>query len=218
MNYSDSFSFPKCFHVRNSFTDAPSVYFTLILSCINNGILSVLSVTGNLLILLAIKKTPSLHNQSYCILFSLAFADLCVGLIVLPSFVAFKAYDLKVTSAETWQDKKEHFKVYCVCGLIADGLGLILSVVSGLLLALVSVEKYLAIVLHLRYAEVVTNKRVINVVVGIWVFAVCLTVWLFVAQSRHLKYITIFIVVIFFLGFIPCHLLQRQNCLDTKKT
>lgn len=200
LNY-DVSSYPKCFHVRNTFTDAPQVYFTLILSCIINGILSVLSVTGNSLILLAIKKTPSLHNPSYCILFSLAFADFCVGLFVLPSFVVFKAQELKLLSAESAEDTKSYFEGYCISGLIADGLGLILSCVSGSMLAVVSVEKYLAIALHLRYAEVVTNRRVIKAIIGIWFFAVSLAIWLFATQNRHLQYITIFIAVVFLLVF-----------------
>lgn len=190
--------FPQCFHLRNTFPDAPQIYSTLFLSRFLNGVLSVFSVTGNSLILLAIKKNPSLHNPSYCILFSLAFADFCIGLFVLPSYVVFKAYELKLLSGFS-EDTMDHFKVYCIFGLIADGLGLILSCVSGSLLAVVSVEKYLAIVLHLRYAEVVTNQRVIKVIVSIWISAVSLTIWLFATGIRHLKYITILIVISFFL-------------------
>ncbi|XP_031570177.1 melanocortin receptor 5-like [Actinia tenebrosa] len=164
-----------------------------------NSVLSVLSVTGNSLVLLAINKTRSLRNPSYCVLFSLAVVDFCVGLFALPSFVVFKAYELKLSSAESLEDKKYYFEVYCAFGLIADGFGLMLSLVSGTLLGVVSVEKYLAIVLHLRYAEVVTNERVIKVVIGIWIFALSLTVWLFAAQKRHLNYITIVTVASFFL-------------------
>ena len=37
----------------------------------------------------------------------------------------------------------------------------------------ISVDRFLAIHLHLRYQELVTNKRVVAVVVSIWVFSAC---------------------------------------------
>ena len=48
--------------------------------------------------------------------------------------------------------------------------------------AAVSVDRFLAIHLHLRYQELVTHKRVVAVVISIWVlhlFASFLSFWVF---------------------------------------
>ena len=39
----------------------------------------------------------------------------------------------------------------------------------------VSVDRFLAIHLHLRYQELVTHKRVVSVVILIWVFSVLIS-------------------------------------------
>ena len=55
--------------------------------CIFNIPTSVAAAFGNLLFLVSIWRTSSLHLPSFVLLFNLALSDLCVGLIVQPAFV-----------------------------------------------------------------------------------------------------------------------------------
>ena len=52
------------------------------------------------------------------------------------------------------------------------GIGLIFSQASFLNIVAVSVERFLAVHLHLRYQELVTHKRVVVVVIATWVLSV----------------------------------------------
>ena len=58
-----------------------------VLNCIFNIPTSVAAAFGNLLVLVSIWRTSSLHLPSFVLLFNLALSDLCVGLIVQPAFV-----------------------------------------------------------------------------------------------------------------------------------
>ena len=70
------------------------------------------------------------------------------------------------------------------------------SLASFLGVVAVSVDRFLAIHLHLRYQELVTHKRVVSVVISIWVISAFLAFSIF-AVSRHLySYIMVILVVV----------------------
>ena len=77
----------SCYHfnsVHYSIGEFSLVWY--IISFVVNGVVQSIAIVINLLILLAISKTPSLHSPSNTLLFGLALSDLGVGLIVHPCF------------------------------------------------------------------------------------------------------------------------------------
>ncbi|XP_074613828.1 melanocyte-stimulating hormone receptor-like [Acropora palmata] len=114
-------------------------------------ILNILTAsTGNLLVLVTIWRTPYLNRPSHTFLFSLALSDFCTGTIAQPIITHIDI--LVFTSTST---------VSCI-------LNIFWGVVTLLMMTMISVDKFLAINLHLRYDEIVTNPTAKIIVLVIW--------------------------------------------------
>ena len=121
-------------------------------------ILNILTAsTGNLLVLVTIWRTPYLNRPSHTLLFSLALSDFCTGTIAQPIITHIEI--LVFTSTST---------VSCILRTTCVFLYIFLSVVTLLMMTMISVDKFLAINLHLRYDEIVTNPRAKIIVLVIW--------------------------------------------------
>lgn len=131
--------------------------------CLVNALSSVVATTANMLVLWAIKKTPSLHNPSTALLCVLAASDCAVGALIQPLAV------ISLIGLLTG-----NFPVYCITGTIRYPLGIFLGGVSFMTIAAISFDRYLALTLHLRYTAIVTVSRVIACILP--VCAVLLTV------------------------------------------
>ena len=132
-----------------------------ILTCILNAVFCLITCLGNSVILHAIWKTQELHSPSFILLFYLAVSDLLVGLICQPFYVAYKL-------AELGND----FSVYCVLRMIQTISGWTTSGASLLILSVVSLDRLLALTLHLRYPTIVTVARARQIAVFLWIFSI----------------------------------------------
>lgn len=136
-----------------------------IVLCAINVISSVIATITNTLVMTAIWKTPSLHESSSVMLFFLAVTDLSVGLLVQPCYVTYLVSVLV----------KDH-NIYDVMFLIKKRLSSLLSLMSMMTVAAISVERYLTLALHLRYDALVTSRRCIVACLSLWVVPTTLTV------------------------------------------
>ncbi|XP_022787628.1 trace amine-associated receptor 7d-like [Stylophora pistillata] len=129
---------------------------------------SFIATTANFLVMWAIRKTPSLHTPSAVFLFNLALSDFVVGIYVQP----LCAVHLLAAVAH-------NLSLYCTTGAMLYPVGVYLSFYSLMIIAAVTVDRYLALVLHLRYAAIITVRRVIqfNIAVVIATFPVALCYW-----------------------------------------
>ena len=114
-----------------------------------NSFLSITAFLGNALILVAFRKTSTLHPPSKHLLRTLTTTDLCVGLIMEPLYVT-----LLVTIMN------EHWNICHYVIVATSTVSYILCAVSLLTLTAISVDRLLALLLGLRYKQVVTLKRV----------------------------------------------------------
>ena len=124
----------------------------IIINCVLNTMMVPVAIIGNALMLIAMKRTPSIHSPSVLILGGLAVSDLLVGIFVQPFYVAKELTENQLSSV-VWDTV-----AYPVCG------------VSLLVITASSVDRYLALHYHLRYSILVTNSRVIFTTVLIWLF------------------------------------------------
>ena len=139
-----------------------------IANLIVNTLLAIAASLENLLILMAIWRTSTLHTPSNILLFSLALSDLGVGLLAQPLIVIYTAAKIQ-----------GFISMACVSGAATAVLSTYLCGVSLLSITAVSIDRYLALYLHLRYRELVTNKRVIALLVCTWLLAaLILFTWL----------------------------------------
>lgn len=128
-----------------------------------NGVFCLTATVQNMPVIAAIVKTPSLHTPSNVLLCSLALTDLTVGCVVHPVFVAFKA---RLLLGEFW----------CLLLLVKEGLLIYTGILSMLILLAISLERLIALRLHLRYGVLITIPRVLAVVIVTllsWGLVVC---------------------------------------------
>lgn len=160
----------SCYHFKSvhySIGEFSLVWY--IISFVVNGVVQSIATVINLLILLAISKTPSLHSPSNTLLFGLALSDLGVGLIVHPLFLLHMIGKLA-----------RNKDVFCHAGIAAEIAANALCIISLLTVTAVSLDRYLALQLHLRYKQLITIKRVTLVIGFIWVAGTIIgSVWLY---------------------------------------
>jgi len=139
-----------------------------IANCLVNALLAIAATLGNLFILKAIWRTSTLHTPSYIILFCLALSDLGVGLLAQPMVVIYTVAKIR-----------GFVSMACVTGIVVALVATYLCGISLLSVTVVSIDRYLALYLHLRYTQLVTNKRVVALLVYTWLLAAfVLVTWL----------------------------------------
>ncbi|XP_051005439.1 olfactory receptor 51I2-like [Acomys russatus] len=111
------------------------------------------ALTGNCLIILAVRRTHSLHQPMYYFLSMLALSDVGLSLSTLPS-----------TLAVLWFDYR--FIGFNACLIQMFFLHFFSVVESSVLLAM-SFDRFVAISNPLRYASVLTNNVIIRIGVAI---------------------------------------------------
>ena len=131
----------------------------LVANCVFNSFLSYTNIFLNIITIHAIRKTALLPKPLRTLLLSLAASDVGVGLLAQPLYISTLVSWLKQKRIDCISYKKflAVITFFCISSL--------LNVVT------ISVDRFLAVHLHLRYQERVTHKRVIAAVISIWLFS-----------------------------------------------
>jgi len=163
------------------FTDLRSAY---IANCVFNNFLSYTAIMLNIVTIHAIRKVSSLSKTLRTLLLSLSISDLCVGLLGQPVYTS--------VLVKLLQKRNLDCDSYLIFGFIVT----MFLYASFLCVLAISVDRFLAIHLHLRYQELVTHKRVVAVVISIWLLSVSL------ALKPFWISIEIYLLIALFLGVI----------------
>ncbi|XP_036438653.1 trace amine-associated receptor 4-like [Colossoma macropomum] len=116
-----------------------------------------MTVFGNLLVIITISHFKQLHSPTNLIVLSLALVDCLLGCLVMPF------------SMVRWLERCWFLgDIFCK---IHSSLDMTLSIVSILHLSLVSIDRYLAICEPLSYRMRVTNGTVAVCITVIWLFS-----------------------------------------------
>ena len=140
-------------------TGEEGLYSTLVTNCIFNVFLLYTAIALNIITIQALRKTSSLPRTLKTLLLSLAVSDLAVGLLAHPAFVAHLIIQIRQNTSDNAYDK------------VFVTLFQTLANASFFSVVAITVDRFLAIDLHLRYQELVTHKRVI----AIWVISAFLS-------------------------------------------
>ena len=163
----------KCFFLTSvELSHTGGVFVAEIICCAINSVFTLVATLCNILVILVIWKSPPLHSPSNVLICCLAGSDLVTGLFAQPMLVTYKIAEFE-DSAQT----------ACIGRLIHWIAGFVSAGVSVMTIAAISLDKVLALYLHLRYKEVITVSRVLKVVFVFWFFCLTAAVSLFVANS-----------------------------------
>ena len=148
------------------YTELKDLRSTFITNCIFSNFTTHTSIMLNIVTIYAIHKTSAMAKTLKTLLLSLAFSDVAVGLFSQPIYTFFlvKWLQLENINCNTYQ--------------VINISGYLFSTASFLGVVAVSVDRFLAVHLHLRYQELVTRKRVVVVVIGKWLCCVFVSLML----------------------------------------
>ena len=126
-------------------------------ACVAGSMICLATLLFNTVVIIAIWRTPVLHQPRNVLLCSLAISDFFVGLTSEPSFL--------VAEISLLRGKME---IYCLAVFIHFYTGWMFNGISFLTLSAISFERYIALRLHLRYAELITTTRVLITALIYW--------------------------------------------------
>ena len=150
---------------------------TIITNCVFNSFLSYTAIMLNIVTIHAIRKTSSLPKTLKTLLLNLAVSDIGVGFFVQPFYISLLVKWL--------QQNNPGCNTYMVFVIITSSF----YQASFFGVVALSLDRFLAVHLHLRYRELVTHKRVVAVVISIWVLSVFLPLtmlWVSLAIDSYL--------------------------------
>ena len=205
-NWLDVMEKSSCELLSDSFpnlSELENLRWTILVNLVLDSFLSYTAIMLNVVTIHAIRKTLLLPINLKTLLLNLAVTDVGVGLIVQPVYTSFQAKWL--------EDNSDDCSLRYAIVLIFSTFCL----VSFLSVVAVSVDRFLAIHLHLRYQELVTHRRVVVVVISIWLLSVGSSVvvaWLLPDMySRTAGIFGIFGLVLTTLVYIRIYLTARRH-------
>ena len=153
---------------------------SLVLNSVVNSFLSYATVMLNIVLIFALRRTSSLPKTLKALILSVAVSDIGVGLLVQPLYTARLLMKMKnANNQETYND-------------IVTVVGRTLSYVSFFGVTTISVDRFLAIHLHLKhqdlltYQEIVTYKRVVATVILSWLLGAFLALTGVLSSSKNI--------------------------------
>ena len=141
-----------------TFTELEDLHSTCVVNCVFNIFLTYTAFMLNIVTIYALHKTSTMPNTLKTLLLSLACSDVAVGLFSQPLYTFFLINWLRLDNPS------------CNAKQVRTISSTLFSGASFLGVVAVSVDRFLAVHLHLRYQELVTHRRVVIVVIVIWVY------------------------------------------------
>ena len=182
-------------HSDNEDNSAPET--VIIINCVLNAPLMLISILGNALVLAAIIRTPSIRSTPHMIMLcSLAVSDLLVGLIAQPLYIG----DLLLERGYNYN--------------ASSMIGYSLCVVSLLTITVITVDRFLALHYHMRYATLVTESRVKFTLVIMWLISFLvsgLQLWNTYVYSILVSVVIIICLIISTISYIRIYHIVRRH-------
>ena len=132
-----------------------------------------LTIIGNSIVIYSCWTATSIAPPSKVFFINVTVSDLLVGLVVPPLSAVFRA---RILIRLNNQSNDYNSNLECDISKTVGFFALFLSGVSLNSIAVIAVDRYLGLSLHLRYHALVTAKRALIVVAIVWIWSLLMTV------------------------------------------
>ena len=170
---------------------------SVIIISVLNALLIPICIAGNVLVLAAVWRNPSLRTPSTILLCSLAVSDLFVGFLVLPVNIAIALIPLSRNDSLSRLPQARIF------------LNIQLCCVSLETMTAISVDRYLALRYHMRYPSMMTSKRATCVAATFWCKNVILSLLSIWKTTAILLVAVVFVALCLFISSITYSAIYR---------
>lgn len=145
--------------------------------CLFVSIIFIIGFVGNVMVVIVVSRTRSMHTPTNCYLVSLAIAD--IMLLVSAPLPTIAEYFLII-------DQSLLGAVGCAIMVFCQYLGVN---VSSLSITAFTVERYIAICHPMRAQTMCTVKRAKRIIAALWLFGICYCVpWLVLITTKPIYY------------------------------
>ena len=146
------------------------LYNNTLVACILNSILAFTAVVLNVLVILALRKIPSLPRKTLkTLLLSMSVSDLGVGLVAQPLNIYVLVSNIKFFF-KSYIDLDHYDAIFNAHRVVGN----VLTYASFFSIVALSADRFLVIRLQLRYQDAVTHKRAIVGVISFWLLSAVL--------------------------------------------
>ncbi|XP_036066297.1 trace amine-associated receptor 1 [Oryzias melastigma] len=194
-----------CYELHDAaltFANPPSI------SCVSLyiflGLMSVITVCGNLLVVVSIVYFRQLHTPTNYLILSLAVADLLVGVLVFPS-------SMTVTVTSCWYQED----LFCK---LRGSFDVTLSTASILNLCCISLDRYYAVCKPLTYRSQMSHRVIGMMILASWGVSALIGIGIIVAGFNQGKLIVMlsFYLKIFFVAQKQVKSIQSTTCQNSE--
>ncbi|XP_068742539.1 melanocyte-stimulating hormone receptor-like [Montipora capricornis] len=163
-----------------------ALFWSTIPNIVFNAVLCFTALTLNGATIYALRKTPSVPKPLKALLLSLAVSDLGVGILVHPLFIIRLALESRLQA--------DLFTSFPTFGMVYAFVTCQFACTSFFGVLSLSLDRFLAIHLHLRYQELVTYQRVVTAVISVWVLGGLIPlIWLIRLQIAYVLFAIILV-------------------------
>ena len=170
---------------------------SIIINSVLIALLIPICITGNVLVLAAVWRNPSLRTPSTILLCSLAVSDLLVGFLALPLDIAVALTPLSQVSSDSRLSQARLVLTIQLCGVSLETM------------TAISVDRYLALHYHMRYPNMMTSTRATCVAATFWCKNVILSLLSIWKKNTILLVAVVFVALCLFISSITYSAIYR---------
>ena len=170
---------------------------SVIIISVLNALLIPICIAGNVLVLAAVWRNPSLRTPSTILLCSLAVSDLLVGFLALPLDIAVALTPLSQVSSDSRLSQARLVLTIQLCCVSLDTM------------TAISVDRYLALHYHMRYPNMMTSRRATCVAATFWCKNVILSLLIIWKKTAILLVAVVFVALCLFISSITYNAIYR---------